>query len=67
MNNDIKFPNIEWRTRYSLTNFEDHFGLHASVIFRLQYVCFLAHLYVGLIPNTSGQLAELIAYIIPLE
>ena len=67
MNNNIKFLNIEWRTWYSLTNFEDHFGLHASVIFIPQYVWFLVHLYVGLIPKSSGQLAELIVYIIPLE
>ena len=33
MYKDIKFLNIEWRTRYSLANFEDHFGLHGSVIF----------------------------------
>ena len=33
MNNDIKFLNIEWRMLYSLTNFEDYFGLHAPVIF----------------------------------
>ena len=33
MINDIKFFNIEWRTRYSLTNFEDHFALHGSIIF----------------------------------
>ena len=35
MNYDIKLLNTEWRTRYSLTNFEDHFGLHqhASIIF----------------------------------
>ena len=33
MNNDIKFLNIEWRTQYSLTDFEDRFGLHSSVIF----------------------------------
>ena len=33
MNNDIKFLNIEWRTPYPLTNFEDRFGLRASVIF----------------------------------
>ena len=26
MNNDIKFLNIKWRTWYSPTNFEDHFG-----------------------------------------
>ena len=44
VNNDIKFLNIEWRTRYSLTNFEDRFGLRASVIFRLQYVWFPVHL-----------------------
>ena len=40
MNNDITFLKIEWRTRYSLTNFEDHFGLHTSVIFSTQYVLF---------------------------
>ena len=33
MNNDIKFRDIKWRTPYPLTNFEDRFGLHASVIF----------------------------------
>ena len=32
MNNDIKSLNIEWRTPYPLTNFEDRFGLRASVI-----------------------------------
>ena len=31
-----------------------------SYSFRHQYVWFLAHLYVGLIPNSSSQLAELI-------
>ena len=66
MNNDIKFLNIEWRARYSFTKFEDYFGLHAS-IFRPPYVWFLVHLYVALIPNSSGQLAKLIIYIIPLE
>ena len=41
------------------------FGLHASVIFRLQYVWIQVHIYVCLIPNSSGgQLAELIVYII---
>ena len=59
VNNDIKFLNIEWRTWYSLTDFGDHFGLHGSVIFRPQYVWFLVHLYVLMIPNSSGQLAEL--------
>ena len=67
MNNDIKFLNIEWRTPYPLTNFEDHFGFRASVIFRVQYVWFPVHLYTGLLPNSSGQLAELIIHIIPLE
>ena len=43
------------------------FGLHASVIFRLQYVWFLAHLEGPVIPNSGGQLAELIVYIIPPE
>ena len=46
---------------------EDHFRLHVSVSFRPQYVWFLVHLYVGLIPNSSGQLADLIVYMIPLE
>ena len=27
MNSDIKFVNIEWRTPYPLTNFEDRFRL----------------------------------------
>ena len=34
MNNDIKFLNIEWRTP-----FEDHFGLHASIIFLDSNMC----------------------------
>ena len=32
MHNDIKFVDIEWRTPYPLINFEDPFGLCASVI-----------------------------------
>ena len=67
MNNDMKFLNIEWRTRYFLTNFEDHVELHAPVNFKPQYVWFLVYLYVGLIPNSSGHLAELIVYTIPLD
>ena len=69
MNDDIKFLNIEWRTRYSLPNFEDHFGFYGSAIFfRPKNVWFLAHLYIALlIPNSSGQLAKLIVHIIPLE
>ena len=48
MNSEMKFLNIEWRTPYPLTNFEDRFGLRASVVFfLLQYVWFLVHLYKG--------------------
>ena len=43
------------------------FGLHASVIFRPQYVWFLGYLYGPVIPNCHGQLAELIVHIIPPE
>ena len=39
------------------------FGLHASVIFRPKYVWFPVHLYGLVIPDPSGQLAELIVYI----
>ena len=47
MNIYIKLFNIEWRTPYSLTNFEDRFGLRASVIALLQYVWCAIHLYTG--------------------
>ena len=68
MNIDIKFLNIEWRTRYSLTKFEDHFELHASVIF-LDPVCVLSGSFVCCADPKlyRGQLAELMVYIIPLE
>ena len=39
MNNDIKFLNIEWRTLYPLTNFEDRFGLCAPVIILDSNIC----------------------------
>ena len=39
------------------------FLLHASVIFRPKHVWFPVHLYGPVIPNPSGQLAELIVYI----
>ena len=61
MNNDIKFLNIEWRTPYPLTNFEDRFGLRASVIFLDSNMCgFLFICTLAKLPNSSGQLAELI-------
>ena len=48
MNIYIKFLNIEWRTPYPLTNFEDRFWLRASVLFLLlQYVWCPVHLYTG--------------------
>ena len=37
--NDIIFLNIEWRTPYPLTNFEDPFGLRASVSFLDSVMC----------------------------
>ena len=71
MNNDIEFLNREWRTRYTLTNFDDHFLdciiCIPQLFFRRKYVWFPAHLYDPVIPNSSGQLAELIVYIIPPE
>ena len=47
------------------------FGLHAPVILRPP-ICMVSNTYVGssdphLIPNYSGQLAELVVYIIPPE
>ena len=57
MNIDITFFNIECRTRYSLTNFQDHFWLHAFY-FLDHNMCNVFH-----IPNPSCQLGELIAYI----
>ena len=45
------------------TIFNFFFWLYASVIFRPKYVCFLVYLYGVVIPNPSGQLAELIVYI----
>ena len=39
MNNDIKFLNREWRTRYSLTNFEDHFWIASLSYFLDPNMC----------------------------
>ena len=69
-----------WTTN-SLSENEEHdipshilktiFGLHASVIFEIP-ICVVSSTFVGssdppLIPKSSGQLAELIVYIIPPE
>ena len=68
MNCDLEFLNIERRTPKPLTEFEDRFGLRASVtFFRLQYVWFPVHLFPGYLSNSSGQLMELIVLIIPPE
>ena len=66
MNNDILFLNREWRTRYSLAHFEDHFWIACLSNFldpNMQYVWFPIHLKGPMIPDPSGQLAELIVYI----
>ena len=39
MNSDIKYLNIEWRTPYAPTNFEDRFGLRTSFIFLDSNMC----------------------------
>ena len=45
MKNDILFLNREWGTRYSLTNFGDHFlDCMPQLFLRPQYVWFLTHL-----------------------
>ena len=56
-------------TFYSLTENEEHdipshiwktiFGLHTAVIYRPKYVWFPVHLHGPVIPDPSGQLAEL--------
>ena len=68
-------------TYNSLTENEEHnipsqisktiFGLHASVIFQTP-ICVVSSTFIGYsdpkpLPNSSGQLAELIVYIIPPE
>ena len=70
MNNDIKFLHTEWRTLYPLKNFEilkTVLDCVPQLFFRLQYVWFPVHLYTDSLPNSSGQLTELIVHIIPLE
>ena len=50
----------------SIANFVDYFGLQTSgIFFWPQYVWFSSH--IGVIANSSGQLAELIVYTISLE
>ena len=44
MNDDTKCVTIELWTRYSLTNFENHFGLHVSVVFLDPNMCGFLHI-----------------------
>ena len=69
MNNDIKFLDIEWRTPYPLTNFEDRFGLRASVIFLDSNMYGFLFIWTLARSHCSGQLTELIVHtcIISLE
>ena len=56
--NDMEFLNIKLKIPNPVTNFEDCFGLRASVIFlRLQYVWCPVYLNAGWLPNPRGQLA----------
>ena len=48
----------------SQRTFEDHFWIACLSYSRPQYVWFLTNLQGSMIPNSSGQLAELIVYII---
>ena len=59
-------PSNTWQTWYSSQMFNTIFYF-TPVIFWLQYVWFLVHLYVILIPNSGGKLTELIDYIFPLD
>ena len=67
MNNDIKFLD-GMKNTISPHKFWRPFWIACiSYFFRLQYVWFPVHLSTGKLPNSSGQLAELIVHIIPLE
>ena len=66
MNNDIKFLNMK-NTIFPHKFWRPFLDSMPQLFFRPQYVSSLVHLYVGLIPNSSGQLAELIVDNIPLE
>ena len=64
MNNDIDSL-TEWRTRYSLTFWRPFLDCMPRLFFRPKYVWFPVHLLGPVIPDPSGQLAELIVYITP--
>ena len=76
MNNDIKFLNIEWKTPYPLTNFEDRFGLRASIFLDSSmcgflFICTLASsqtlvvnkiLWLCLVPSSTTNFASDVGY-----
>ena len=59
--------NREWGTQYYLTQFEDHFWIACLSYFLDPNMCGFDHVWGPVIPNSSGQLAELIVYIIQPE
>ena len=67
MNNDIKYLNIKYEHDIPSQILKTILDRMAQLFFRPQYVWFLVHVYAALIPNSSGQLAELLVHIIPLE
>ena len=63
MNKDIYFLNREWRTWYSLIHFEDHFWIAYLSYFLDPNTCGFLTFVGSVIPDPSGQSAELIVYI----
>ena len=57
---------LTWNEEHDISSqiLKTIFGLHASVFFILKFVWFPIHLGIIVYPNSSGQLAELIVYII---
>ena len=67
MNNDIEFLTKDKEHDIPSQILKTILDCMHQSFFRHQYMWFLSYLYVGMIPNSSDQLAELIFYIIPLE
>ena len=55
MNNDIKYLNIKYEHDIPSQILKTILDRMAQLFFRPQYVWFLLHVYVALIPNSSGQ------------
>ena len=56
MKNEILFLNREWRTRYSLTNFEDHFWIAYLSYFLDPNMCGLQYIWRFLWPPSDTKL-----------